>query len=259
VVDPLADLRDALAASAEDRAPHLVHLDLTREARTGIPEIVQATGKDLPTVLAITQALLDASGRVILSRVRTQMLQALREHFQGYRVEEYPRARMAVVRRPDCLPRATGGRVGIITAGTSDAPFAEQAQVVAGEMGCETSIIYDVGVAGLHRLVQPLHRLLEEEVDVIVVAAGMDGALPSVIAGLANVPVIGLPTSTGYGMGGRGMAALLAMLQTCAPGLTVVNIDNGIGAGASAARIANRMGVARREREASEDPGPSHT
>ena len=259
MIDPLADLRDALTATDGGIAPHLVHLDLTREARTGIPEIVQAAGKDLPTVLAITQAQLDESGRVILSRVRAQMMRSLREHFQGYRVGEYPRARMAVVRRPDYLPRATGGRVGIVTAGTSDAPFAEQAQVVANEMGCETSIIYDVGVAGLHRLVQPLHRLLEEEVDVIIVAAGMDGALPSVIAGLANVPVIGLPTSTGYGMGGRGMAALLAMLQTCAPGLTVVNIDNGVGAGASAARIANRMAVARRGRETPEGLGTSRS
>jgi NCAIR mutase (PurE)-related protein len=196
--------------------------------------------------------LLDESGRAILSRVGAQMMSMLREHFQGYRVQEFPRARMAVIRRPDYLPRVTGGRVGIITAGTSDAAYAEQAQVVAEEMGCETSIIYDVGVAGLHRLVQPLHRLLEDRVDVIIVAAGMDGALPSVIAGLVNVPVIGLPTSIGYGVGGRGLAALLAMLQTCVPGLTIVNVDNGVGAGASAALIANRMGLARREGEAAE-------
>jgi NCAIR mutase (PurE)-related protein len=181
----------------------------------------------------------------------------LREHFQGYRVQEFPRARMAVIRRPDYLPRLTGGRVGIVTAGTADAAYAEQAQVVAEEMGCETSIIYDVGVAGLHRLVQPLHRLFEDRVDVIIVAAGMDGALPSVIAGLVNVPVIGLPTSIGYGVGGRGLAALLAMLQTCVPGLTIVNVDNGVGAGASAALIANRMGLARREGETAEGLQPS--
>ena len=112
-------------------------------------------------------------------------------------------------------------------------------------MGCEVLTIYDVGVAGLHRLVAPLRRMLEDAVDVVIVAAGMDGALPSVIAGLVDVPVIGLPTSTGYGLGGRGIAALLGMLQTCVPGMTVVNIDNGIGAGASAARIANRLAAAR--------------
>jgi len=108
--------------------------------------------------------------------------------------------------------------------------------------------IYDVGVAGLHRLMEPLRNLLADEVDAIVVAAGMDGALPSVVAGLVPVPVIGLPTSIGYGMGGKGVAALLSMLQTCAPGLSVVNIDNGIGAGITAALIANRVAEAREER-----------
>ena len=113
------------------------------------------------------------------------------------------------------------------------------------EMGCEVSYIYDVGVAGLHRLVSPLRDLIAREVDVIIVAAGMDGALPSVVAGLVPVPVIGLPTSIGYGLGGHGVAALLSMLQTCAPGLSVVNIDNGVGAGITASLIANRVAQAR--------------
>lgn len=257
MADPLAELRDAILSTSAEAAPHLVHLDLNREARTGVPEIVLAAGKDAATLLAITQTLLDERGRAILSRVRPTILRALQQHFADYRVDEYPRARMAVIRRPDFLPQSTGGRVGIVTAGTSDAPFAEQAQVLADEMGCETWIIYDVGVAGLHRLVQPLHRLLEERVDVIIVAAGMDGALPSVIAGLVDVPVIGLPTSSGYGLGGRGLAALLSMLQTCVPGLTVVNVDNGIGAGASAALIANRIAAARREPQSTDDQSPS--
>jgi NCAIR mutase (PurE)-related protein len=234
-----------------------VHLDVNREARTGVPEVVMAAGKDPATVLAITQTLLDERGRAILSRTRPKMIRALREHFADYHVDEYPRARMAVVKRPDVLPRPTGGSVGIITAGTSDAPYAEQAQVVAQEMGCDTSMIYDVGVAGLHRLVQPLHRLLEDQVDVIIVAAGMDGALPSVIAGLVDVPVVGLPTSTGYGIGGQGIASLLSMLQTCVPGLTVVNVDNGVGAGASAALIANRIAAARHEHPSGNGQSPS--
>jgi NCAIR mutase (PurE)-related protein len=124
---------------------------------------------------------------------------------------------------------------------------------MAEEMGCETTVVYDVGVAGLHRLVGPLRRLVnEEQVDALIVAAGMDGALPSVVTGLVDVPVIGLPTSAGYGMAGRGVAALLSMLQTCAPGLTVVNIDNGIGAGAAAARIANVLAAARSGLEVAE-------
>jgi NCAIR mutase (PurE)-related protein len=153
---------------------------------------------------------------------------------------------MVVVRRPDLAPPAPGGRVGVLTAGTSDIPRAEEAEVIAREMGCQVVSAYDVGVAGLHRLAEPLRQFKERRVDVVVVAAGMDGALPSVVAGLVDVPVIGLPTSIGYGLGGRGVAALLSMLQTCAPGLTVVNIDNGIGAGATAALIANRVAAARR-------------
>jgi NCAIR mutase (PurE)-related protein len=153
-----------------------------------------------------------------------------------------------VISRPDYVPVHMGGHVGVISAGTSDIPVAEEAAVIAKEMGCQVTCIYDVGVAGLHRLLQPLRDLLAHEVDVIIVAAGMDGALPSVVAGLVPVPVIGLPTSIGYGLGGKGVAALLSMLQTCAPGLSVVNIDNGVGAGITAALIANRVAHARERR-----------
>ena len=134
----------------------------------------------------------------------------------------------------------------MFAAGASDWPAADEARVVAEEMGCEVSLAVDVGVAGLHRLIRPLKVALDQDIDVIVVAAGMDGALPSVVAGLVSVPVIGLPTSTGYGHGGNGEAALMNMLQSCAPGLTVVNIDNGVGAGASAGLIANAAGRERR-------------
>ncbi len=143
------------------------------------------------------------------------------------------------------MRRSTGGLVGVISAGTSDIPVAEEAALIAEEIGCHVTRIYDVGVAGLHRLMEPLRNLLSNGVDVIIVAAGMDGALPSVVAGLVPVPVIGLPTSIGYGMGGKGVAALLSMLQTCVPGLSVVNIDNGVGAGSTAAIIANRVAQAR--------------
>jgi pyridinium-3,5-biscarboxylic acid mononucleotide synthase len=135
--------------------------------------------------------------------------------------------------------------VGVITAGSSDAPIAVEASLMAREMGIEVTIVRDVGVAGIHRLVEPLEQLMAEDVDAIVVAAGMDGALPSVVSGLVPVPVIGLPTSIGYGYGGEGVGALMAMLQSCAPGLAVVNIDNGIGAGATAALIANRAAAMR--------------
>jgi NCAIR mutase (PurE)-related protein len=136
--------------------------------------------------------------------------------------------------------------VALLTAGASDAPAADEAAWVAREMGCRIVRADDVGVAGLHRLEMPLRALRDARADVIIVAAGMDGALPSVVSGLVDIPVIGLPTSIGYGAGGGGVAALLSMLQTCAPGLAVVNIDNGVGAGATAALIANRAAAARK-------------
>ncbi|MBC7261723.1 MAG: nickel pincer cofactor biosynthesis protein LarB, partial [Chloroflexi bacterium] len=156
----------------------------------------------------------------------------------------------AVLRKPGVSRPDSGGRVGILTAGTSDIPRAEEAALICREMGCTVFTAYDVGVAGLHRLFEPLQSMVEKEkVDVLIVAAGMDGALPSVVAGLVPVPVIGLPTSAGYGLGGSGRAALLSMLQTCSPGLVVVNIDNGIGAGAAAGMIANRVAAARKGME----------
>ncbi len=130
--------------------------------------------------------------------------------------------------------------MGLITAGTSDIPVAEEAALVIVHMGCEVERGYDTGVAGVHRLLEPLTRMVEKGADVLVVAAGMEGALPSVVAGLVDIPVIGVPTSTGYGMGGDGTGALYSILQSCSPGLVAVNIDNGVGAGAAAALIARR-------------------
>jgi pyridinium-3,5-biscarboxylic acid mononucleotide synthase len=205
-----------------------------------------AEGKDPSVVLDIVREMLDVNGVAILSRVRPRLAGSIQEAFPDSVMDPHPRARMLVVRRPGAKRADTGGRVGIITAGTSDVPVAEQVQVLAEEMGCQVYSVYDVGVAGIHRLMGPLRGLFEAEVDVIVVVAGMDGALPSVVAGLVDVPVIGVPTSTGYGYGGKGVAALLSMLQTCAPGLVTVNIDNGVGAGTTAALIANRVAAARR-------------
>jgi pyridinium-3,5-biscarboxylic acid mononucleotide synthase len=143
-------------------------------------------------------------------------------------------------------PSLTGGRLAILTAGTSDIPVAEEAGAVAREMGCAVETFYDVGVAGIHRLAVPLEAMKSFSPDCLIVVAGMEGALPSVVAGLVDVPVVGLPTSTGYGLGGDGTAAILGMLQTCSPGLAVVNVDNGVGAGAMAGLIANRAAAGRR-------------
>lgn len=219
--------------------------DFEREQRKGTPEVIFGETKETEQVVAMAQALLEKTGRAIVSRVRLETVGVLRESFPAHDVRERGMSRMVAVYRPGYVHRSTGGQVGVICAGTSDIPVAEEAALMAEEMGCEVTCIYDVGVAGLHRLVAPLKELMTRGTDAIIVAAGMDGALPSVVAGLVAVPVIGLPTSIGYGMGGKGVAALLSMLQTCAPGLVVVNIDNGVGAGITAAMIANRVAEAR--------------
>jgi len=222
--------------------------DFERARRKGVPEVILTDTKTVEQSMAIAASFLEKTQRAILSRVSAALYEALQAKYgapNGH-LEWHPVSRMAIVRENGQRAEPTGGRVGVLTAGTSDQPVAEEATLVALEMGCEVKTVYDVGVAGLHRLFDPLDEMMREGVDVIVVAAGMDGALPSVVTGLVQVPVIGLPTSVGYGMGGRGEAALLSMLQTCVPGLTVVNIDNGIGAGATAGIIANRCAAARK-------------
>jgi NCAIR mutase (PurE)-related protein len=219
--------------------------DPGREFRKGAPEVILGETKGAAQIISMAQGLLAETGRAIISRMRPEALAPLQEAFRDNTISVREAARAMVIYRPDYVRRSTGGQVGVISAGTSDIPVAEEAVLIAEEMGCHVTCIYDVGVAGLHRLMQPLRDLLTTGVDAIIVAAGMDGALPSVVAGLVPVPVIGLPTSIGYGVGGKGVAALLAMLQTCAPGLSVVNIDNGVGAGITAALIANRVAQAR--------------
>jgi len=224
-----------------------VRPDIGRESRKGVPEVILADRKRPDDALTATRAFLEARGRAILSRTPDALAERLRAEHPDCRIDGFERSGILVIKRADFqeVPR-TGGRVGILTAGTSDIPVAEEAHIVAAEMGCDVRAYYDVGVAGIHRLADPLADLQGWPADVIVVAAGMDGALPSVVCGLVDVPVIGLPTPIGYGLGGEGVAALMTMLQTCAPGLTVVNIGNGVGAGATAGLIANRVAAARR-------------
>ena len=221
--------------------------DFERQARKGVPEVIIAEGKTIQQSLDIVHRFLETNGRAILSRVPLALERQLRADLtEPVTLEWVPECRAAVLRIPGTEPSPTDGRVGVLTAGTSDIPWAAEAALLCREMGCDVHTVYDVGVAGLHRLWEPLQFLLEDvRVDVLIVAAGMDGALPSVVSGLVDVPVVGLPTSVGYGMGGKGKAALLSMLQTCAPGMAVVNIDNGIGAGAMAGLIANRAAAAR--------------
>lgn len=246
--DPFDALRQALSGQDDSAVDHgAVRVDAGRAARTGIPEVVLAGHKRDQDLLASVQRLIAANGRVMVSRLR-QHQWALLESVAtgGIEVEAHQHAGIAVLARANSETEPTGGRIAVISAGASDRDIAEEAALVAVEMGVTVTQVSDVGVAGLHRLVVPLRQIMACGVDAIVVAAGMDGALPSVVAGLVDVPVIGLPVSVGYGHGGGGEAALMTMLQSCAPGIAVVNIDNGVGAGSMAALIANRMAATRR-------------
>jgi NCAIR mutase (PurE)-related protein len=235
------------AAADTETVGDFAQVDIGRERRKGVPEVVYAASKTPEQVVEICRRMLLRTGRAIVSRTPPATLTALQAAFAAdYALAHHPASHMVTLRARDRAPVATGGRVAIICAGTSDLPYAEEAAVVAAEMGCTVRQVADVGVAGLHRLFEPLRQLFDEGVDVIIVAAGMDGALPSVVTGLVPVPVIGLPTPVGYGLGGEGVGALTTMLQSCAPGLAVVNIGNGVGSGATAALIANQVAAARR-------------
>jgi len=236
------------SANSPDSSEIQIRPDTQREQRKGTPEVIFGETKETAQIISMAQDLLAATGRAIISRISPEASTAVQAVFREYTVRLREAAHAMVIYRPEYTLKKTGGHVGVISAGTSDIPRAEEAALIAEEMGCHVTCIYDVGVAGLHRLVKPLQDLLSNDVDVIIVAAGMDGALPSVVTGLVLIPVIGLPTSVGYGLGGKGFAALLSMLQTCAPGLSVVNIDNGVGAGITAALIANRVAQAREHR-----------
>lgn len=252
VVDPFEELRRSLtgATSGNGNVGDFARVDLGRQARKGVPEVVYAAGKTPAQVIAICRRLLAGQRRALVSRAPAETAAAVQEAFgETHAVTTRASGRLIVLHDHDAATPTTGGRVGVITAGTSDIAYADEAAVVAEEMGCVVQSIADVGVAGLHRLFPPLEEMLTWDPDVIVVAAGMDGALPSVVAGLVPVPVIGLPTPIGYGLGGEGVGALTTMLQSCAPGIAVVNIGNGVGAGATAAIIANRAARARATRE----------
>ena len=234
--DAISELRHLQLEELGGRA----RLDLGRFLRRGIPEVVLAPGKHPSDAARLVVALAERQGQGLISRMTAEHQVALHElaTVAGMRVIAY--AASARVLRAGFEPEAIGGKVGILTAGTSDLPAAEEAQMVVEACGLEVKLVADLGVAGLHRFVGPLASTLEWGCDVIIVAAGMDGVLPGLVAGLIDVPVIGLPISTGYGRGGAGEAALTTMLQSCSTGLVVVNIDNGVGAGAAAVLIAQR-------------------
>jgi len=219
----------------------IAKIDANREHRKGVPEIILAENKTVRDLVEITLLMLSETGRVIVSRCSQEQVQALNQALPGDAICQInEKARMVVIKRKNLFVKSTGGKIGLLTAGTSDIPVAEEAKVIAEEMGCQVYASYDLGVAGIHRVLQPLKDLIMKDVDVIIVVAGREGALASVVAGMVNVPVIAVPTSNSYGFGEKGVSTLMAMLQSCSLGLAVVNIDAGVAAGAVATLIANR-------------------
>jgi NCAIR mutase (PurE)-related protein len=207
-------------------------VDQQRALREGYPEVIFGSGKTPEQIVAIAERLALHGDGFLATRVEPAARLALRERFPEVEINELGRTVFQLPRTP---PPAGRGSILIVTAGTSDLPVAEEAAVTARALGNTVERLTDVGVAGLHRLLGRSDMLAEASV--IVVVAGMDGALPSVVGGLVAVPVIAVPTSVGYGASLGGIAALLTMLNSCASGITVVNIDNGFGAAHAASRI----------------------
>jgi hypothetical protein len=206
-------------------------LDHHRMLRTGMPETIFAESKSPAQVAAIFSALADAGGNVLATRASREVYAAV--HSSEPRAEYHETARAITLKQTSAA--AGKGTIGVISAGTSDLPVAEEAAVTARLMGNTVDLVADVGVAGLHRLLAAQHTL--QSARVLIVCAGMEGALPTVVGGLVQAPVIAVPTSVGYGASLGGVAALLGMLNTCAPNVSVVNIDNGFGAACIASLI----------------------
>lgn len=215
-------------------------LDLDRRQRCGFPEVVFAEGKTVEWVEGAVRRLSEAGEDCFVTRVNETQAEHLAQQFS--RAEQDRLARTFWL--PNATPRpAPTGKVLVVTAGTSDLPVAQEALNTARVMGAATELIVDVGVAGLHRILRQRERLASA--DVVIVVAGMDGALPSVVGGLVDCPVIAVPTSIGYGTAFGGVAALLTMLNSCSAGVCTVNIDAGFKAGYIAARFVKRLQIAR--------------
>ena len=245
---PLRDLLDEVAAgrvsaaNAEQRLHAYLRdlpfedlgfarVDHHRALRQGFPEVILGTGKTPAQITAIAARIVGRGQSLLVTRTTEEAYQAVREQVAG--AVFHPDASAITLQQKDILPGT--GTILVAAAGTSDLPVAEEAAVTAELMGNPVDRLYDVGVAGLHRLLSAQNRLTAARV--IIVVAGMEGALPSVVAGLVRVPVIAVPTSIGYGASFHGVAALLGMLNSCAGGVTVVNIDNGFGAATTASLI----------------------
>lgn len=233
-----------LKANLIEEVGDLAKLDVFRKLRTGIVEVIYAEKKSPEVLIEIIRKFLNRNKFAIISRYRDDQLELIKKNYasdQKFEMEINAQAKTLIIKSFGFHFEEKGGIIGIITAGSSDIHVAEEARVIAQAMGCHVLTSYDLGIAGIHRIFEPLSEMIKNGVDIFIVCAGMEGTLPGVVAALVDIPVIGVPVSSGYGLGEKGIGALTTMLQSCSPGLLVVNIDNGFGAGASAALIANKI------------------
>jgi len=236
----IKNAKNLLSLYSIEEVEGFAKIDINRQKRRGIPEIVFAETKELDEIKKITKKTLEKANSVIISRIKKEDYSKIMTFVKRLKVKIKTGKNSSSILLFKKPIKFHGGKVGIITAGTSDIGVAEESRLVCEAMNCKCITSYDVGVAGIQRIFPVLKELIKEDVDCIIVAAGMEGALATLVSSMVDIPIIGIPTSVGYGYGEKGIAALASMLQSCSLGLSVVNIDNGIAAGGIAANIANR-------------------
>jgi pyridinium-3,5-biscarboxylic acid mononucleotide synthase len=228
-----------LSLYSVEKIEEFAKMDIGRKLRRGIPEVVFAEKKEFFDLKKIVLTTMSRTDSILVSRIHKNHYKKILDFSKKNKLKIKIGKNSTSVLFFKKLS-STGGKVGILTAGTSDIGVAEEARLMCEAMGCQCICSYDVGIAGIHRLFPIVKKMIRDDVDAIIVVAGMEGALASIISSLVDIPVIGVPSSVGYGYGEKGIGALASMLQSCTLGLSVVNIDNGIGAGAFASNIANR-------------------
>ena len=236
----VSQAKKMLSIYSIEKIEDFAKLDVGRKLRRGIPEVVFAEKKQLKEIKKIILGAINRSGLILVSRINKDDYEKILSFSKKSKIKTKLGKNTTSILFFKGTLHYSGGKIGILTAGTSDIGVAEEARLMCESMGCTCISSHDVGIAGLHRVFPIMKKMIKEEVDAIIVVAGMEGALASVVSALVDIPVIGVPSSVGYGYGEKGIAALASMLQSCTLGLSVVNIDNGIGAGAIASNIANR-------------------
>ena len=234
------EAKKLLSLYSIEEVDNFAKIDINRQKRRGIPEVIFAENKELDEIKKIIKKAIEKTDSLVISKIKKNDYPKIISFSKKSKIKIKTGKKSSTILLFKKPIKTKGGKVGILTAGTSDIGIAEESRLMCEAMNCECIVSYDVGVAGIQRIFPILKKMIEQEVDCIIVAAGMEAALATLVASLVDIPVIGLPTSVGYGYGEKGIGALASMLQSCSLGLSVVNIDNGIGAGAMAANIANR-------------------